>query len=556
MSWANDGARSRSLAPLMSAASEVARRRTFAIISHPDAGKTTLTEKLLLYGGAVQLAGSVTARKNQRATTSDWMELEKQRGISVSSTVLQFEYKDAVINLLDTPGHKDFSEDTYRVLTAVDAAVMVIDAGKGIESQTLKLFEVCRRRGVPIFTFMNKLDRPARPPLELLDELERVLGIASCPMNWPLGDGVDFKGIFDRQTNQVHLFERTVGGMFRAPVNVKGIEDDSVRNALPPLVYDRVCEELELLDGVGADYSLEKVRRGEITPVFYGSAMNNFGVQLMLDGFLSMAPPPAPRLVGDRIVEPTDAAFSGFVFKIQANMNPRHRDHVAFIRIVSGCFQRDMTATNTRTGAKLRLGNSQRLFAQERETVNEAWAGDVVGLVGNYGFQIGDTLSEDATIKYDEMPRFAPECFAYLHNENTAKFKRFRDGLDQLLKEGVAQPFELPDAFVRIPLLGAVGPLQFDVLKYRLETEYSAEVRLEYAPWTLVRWLEEKNPEDEPKPMRGQTTKPKPNLAASYDTTLALDAFGNWVALFSDKVSLGYFESKNGEKFHISPYPL
>jgi len=540
----------------MSAASEVARRRTFAIISHPDAGKTTLTEKLLLYGGAVQLAGSVTARKNQRATTSDWMELEKQRGISVSSTVLQFEYKDAVINLLDTPGHKDFSEDTYRVLTAVDAAVMVIDAGKGIESQTLKLFEVCRRRGVPIFTFMNKLDRPARPPLELLDELERVLGIASCPMNWPLGDGVDFKGIFDRQTNQVHLFERTVGGMFRAPVNVKGIEDDSVRNALPPLVYARVCEELELLDGVGADYSLEKVRRGEITPVFYGSAMNNFGVQLMLDGFLSMAPPPAPRLVGDRIIEPADEAFSGFVFKIQANMNPRHRDHVAFIRIVSGCFQRDMTATNTRTGAKLRLGNSQRLFAQERETVNEAWAGDVVGLVGNYGFQIGDTLSEDPTIKYDEMPRFAPECFAYLHNENTAKFKRFRDGLDQLLKEGVAQPFELPDAAVRIPLLGAVGPLQFDVLKYRLESEYSAEVRLEFAPWTIVRWLKEKNPEEAPKPVRGQTTKPRPNLVASYDTTLALDAFGNWVALFSDKISAGYFESKNSEKFEISPYPI
>lgn len=540
----------------MSAASEVARRRTFAIISHPDAGKTTLTEKLLLYGGAVQLAGSVTARKNQRATTSDWMELEKQRGISVSSTVLQFEYKDAVINLLDTPGHKDFSEDTYRVLTAVDAAVMVIDAGKGIESQTLKLFEVCRRRGVPIFTFMNKLDRPARPPLELLDELERVLGIASCPMNWPLGDGVDFKGIFDRQTNQVHLFERTVGGMFRAPVNVKGIEDDSVRNALPPLVYARVCEELELLDGVGANYSLEKVRRGEITPVFYGSAMNNFGVQLMLDGFLSMAPPPAPRLVGERIIEPDDEAFSGFVFKIQANMNPRHRDHVAFIRIVSGCFQRDMTATNTRTGAKLRLGNSQRLFAQERETVNEAWAGDVVGLVGNYGFQIGDTLSEDATIKYDEMPRFAPECFAYLHNENTSKFKRFRDGLDQLLKEGVAQPFELPDAAVRIPLLGAVGPLQFDVLKYRLETEYSAEVRLEFAPWTIVRWLKEKDPEEAPKPVRGQTTKPRPNLVASYDTTLALDAFGNWVALFSDKISAGYFESKNSEKFEISPYPF
>jgi len=535
---------------------EVSRRRTFAIISHPDAGKTTLTEKLLLYGGAVQLAGSVTARKNQRATTSDWMELEKQRGISVSSTVLQFEYKDCVVNLLDTPGHKDFSEDTYRVLTAVDAAVMVIDAGKGIESQTLKLFEVCRRRGVPIFTFMNKLDRPARPPLELLDELERVLGIAACPMNWPLGDGVDFKGVFDRESNQVHLFERTVGGKFRAPVNVKGIDDDSVRDALPPLVYQRVCDELDLLEGGGSPFDFEQVRKGQLSPVFYGSAMNNFGVQMMLDRFLEIAPPPAPRMSGEQFIEPTSLNFSGFVFKIQANMNPKHRDRVAFIRIVSGCFQRDMSAVNTRTGTRMRLGNSQRLFAQERETVNEAWAGDVVGLVGNYDLQIGDTLSEETGIKFDEMPTFPPECFAYLHNENTSKFKRFRDGLDQLLKEGVAQPFELPDAAVRIPLLGAVGPLQFDVLKYRLESEYNAEVRLEFAPWTIVRWIKDKDAVEAPKPVRGQVGPPRPSLVASYDTTLAQDAYGNWVALFGDKISLGYFESKNGEKFHISPFPI
>eukprot|EP01031_Cornospumella_fuschlensis_P048750 gene48750-59692_t len=276
-------------------ARETQRRRTFGIISHPDAGKTTLTEKLLLFSGAIQMAGTVKARKSGRHATSDWMEIEKQRGISVASSVMQFDFRDHIINLLDTPGHQDFSEDTYRVLTAVDAAVMVIDAGKGIEAQTMKLFEVCRRRGVPIFTFMNKLDRPARPPLELLDELERVLGIASCPMNWPLGDGVDFKGVYDRESNRVHLFERTVGGMFRAPVNVKGIEDDSVRDALPPLVYARVCEELELLDGVGAAFSLEKIRKGQLTPVFYGSAMNNFGVQMMLDRFLELAPPPAPR---------------------------------------------------------------------------------------------------------------------------------------------------------------------------------------------------------------------------------------------------------------------
>jgi peptide chain release factor 3 len=338
---------------------------------------------------------------------------------------------------------------------------------------------------------------------------------------------VDFKGVFDRESNQVHLFERTVGGMFRAPVKVKGIEDESVRDALPPLVYARVCEELELLEGGGSAFSFEQIRHGQLTPVFYGSAMNNFGVQMMLDRFLELAPPPAPRMSGDEIISPDTPGFSGFVFKIQANMNPRHRDHVAFIRIVSGCFQRDMTAFNTRTGARLRLGNSQRLFAQERETVNEAWAGDVVGLVGNYDFLIGDTLADDPKVKFDEMPRFAPECFAFLHNENTAKFKRFRDGLDQLLKEGLAQPFELPDA----------------------------AVRLEFASWTIVRWLREKNPADAPKPAKGGIL-PRPNLVTSYDTKLALDAFGNWVALFSDKISAGYFESKNSEKFDISPFPF
>lgn len=370
---------------------EIARRRTFAIISHPDAGKTTLTEKFLLYGGALQLAGSVTSRKNQRAATSDWMELEKQRGISVSSTVLQFDYRDCVVNLLDTPGHKDFSEDTYRVLTAVDSAVMVVDAGKGIESQTRKLFEVCRKRGVPIFTFMNKLDRPSRPPLELLDELESVLGIHAIPMNWPLGDGPDFRGVFDRMEKSVHLFEKTPAGAYRAPVSVGGIGDDTVRSALAPGIHERVCGELELLDGAGADFDIEAVRAGEATPVFFGSAANNFGVQLLLDNFLHLAPPPASRKSGGKPVPPASTAFSGFVFKIQANMNPKHRDRVSFIRVVSGCFRRDMNAFHPRTGKSLRLGNSQRLFAQDRETVDEAWAGDVVGIVGNHDFLIGDT---------------------------------------------------------------------------------------------------------------------------------------------------------------------
>ena len=516
---------------------EISRRRTFAIISHPDAGKTTLTEKFLLYGGAVQLAGSVTSRKNQRATTSDWMELEKQRGISVSSTVLQFDYRDCVVNLLDTPGHKDFSEDTYRVLTAVDAAVMVIDAGKGIESQTRKLFEVCRQRGVPIFTFMNKLDRPARPPLDLLDELESVLGIHALPMNWPLGDGVDFKGVYDREGKAMHLFERTPGGAYRAAVAVSDIHDKSVQETVAPDVYSRICDELALLDGAGTEFDVGAVRAGKATPVFFGSAMNNFGVQMLLDSFLELSPPPAPRMAGSRLVEPVSDQFSGFVFKIQANMNPKHRDRVSFIRVVSGCFRRDMIATHIRTGKTVRLGNSQRLFAQDRETVDEAWAGDVVGIVGNYDFLIGDTLSEDPAISYDEIPRFAPECFAYLRNSSTAKFKRFREGLDQLLKEGVAQSFELPDSLQRVPLLGAVGPLQFEVMQYRLETEYSADCRVESAAWQLVRW-----------PLDASSRKPcadRPELMLPTGCVLALDSLGFWVVLIPSSWTASYLEEKN-----------
>ncbi len=514
---------------------EISRRRTFAIISHPDAGKTTLTEKFLLYGGAVQLAGSVTSRKNQRASTSDWMELEKQRGISVTSTVLQFDYKDCVVNLLDTPGHKDFSEDTYRVLTAVDAAVMVIDAGKGIESQTRKLFEVCRQRGVPIFTFMNKLDRPARPPLELLDELESVLGIHALPMNWPLGDGAEFRGVFDRREKAVHLFEKTPGGTYRAPVSVAGIDDDAVKRALAPDVHTKVREDLDLLDGAGTDFDFDAVSKGHATPVFFGSAANNFGVQLLLDGFLEMAPAPAPRLSGDKQVAPSSDAFSGFVFKIQANMNPKHRDRVAFIRIVSGCFKRDMVASHSRTGKTVRLGNSQRLFAQDRETVDEAWAGDVVGIVGNYDFAIGDTVSEDASLAYHEIPRFPPECFAYIRNSSTAKFKRFREGLDQLLKEGVAQQFELPDAVQRVPLLGAVGPLQFEVLQYRLETEYSAECRVESAPWQFARWAIRD----------GEPQLERPDILLPSGSALSKDASGFWVVLLPSQWTIGYLEEKN-----------
>ena len=528
---------------------EIARRRTFAIISHPDAGKTTLTEKFLLYGGAVQLAGSVTARKNQRATTSDWMELEKQRGISVSSTVLQFEYGDCVVNLLDTPGHKDFSEDTYRVLSAVDAAVMVIDGGKGIESQTLKLFEVCRQRGVPIFTFINKLDRPTRPPLELLDELERVLGLQALPMNWPLGNGPDFRGVFDRQTNEVHLFERTQAGAYRAPEQVGGIESELVRETMAPDVYARFCEEIGLLEGAGTSFDLDEVRAGKITPVFFGSAMNNFGVRLLLDRFLTLAPSPTPRLSKGEAIAPESTEFSAFVFKIQANMDPKHRDHVSFIRIVSGVFRRDMNVVQTRTGKRLRLSNSKRLFAQERETVDEAYAGDVVGIVGNHQLLIGDTISENEKVAFDEMPRFAPETFVYLHNDSFGNAKRFREGLEQLLKEGVAQAYELQDALVRVPLLGAVGVLQFDVLQYRLQSEYGAASRRESTPWSIARWIRSKG-----EVAAGPSDRP-PAAKLPTGAALARDMNGGWVVLLPSEWAARYF-AENNPDLEVSAVPL
>lgn len=528
-------------------AAEIGRRRTFAIISHPDAGKTTLTEKFLLYGGAVQLAGSVTSRKNQRATTSDWMELEKQRGISVSSTVLQFEYGGCVVNLLDTPGHKDFSEDTYRVLSAVDAAVMVIDAGKGIEAQTLKLFEVCRQRGVPIFTFMNKLDRPTRSPLELLDELERVLGIQALPMNWPLGNGPEFRGVFDRETNEVHLFERSSGGAYRAPEQVAGVDDPLVENTMDPGAFERFREEIGLLEGAGTTFDLEQVRAGQVTPVFFGSAMNNFGVQLLLDRFLRLAPPPAPRLSQGEPVLPTTPTFSGFVFKIQANMNPKHRDHVSFLRIVSGAFQRDMSVVQTRTGKKLRLSNSMRLFAQERETMDEAYAGDVVGIVGNHQLAIGDTLSEDPKVLFAEMPRFAPEVFAFLHSDVTSNAKRFREGLEQLLKEGVTQSYELVDSLSRVPLLGAVGTLQFDVLQFRLQSEYGAPSRVEAASWSVARWVRPKNGD------RKMSERPKLTLPSG--SVLARDINGGWLVLLGSAWSARYFEETNSE-YEVAPLPF
>lgn len=529
-------------------------RRTFAIISHPDAGKTTLTEKFLLYGGAIELAGSVTARKDQRSTSSDWMELERQRGISVSSTLLQFDYQGYRINLLDTPGHKDFSEDTYRVLTAVDSAVMVIDAGKGIEPQTRKLFEVCRQRGIPIFTFMNKCDRPARPPLELVDELEKVLGIGAYPMNWPIGSGPEFKGVYDRTDRRLHLFDRTPRGEFAAPVELVGLDDPELLKRLDHSAHHEAIDEVRLLDetgGAGAALDVAAVGRGELTPVFFGSAMNNFGVQLLLDGFLRHASPPTPRQSVAGEIRPDDPRFSGFVFKIQANMDPRHRDRIAFVRVVSGRFERDMFVVHAQSGKRVRLGNATKLFGNQRETVDEAVAGDVVGLVGNDLFGIGDTLTDDRTIIYREVPDFAPECFANLINPQPGNFKRYNLGLSQLLREGVARRFEPYGGSTAVTLLAAVGPLQFEVFTHRLEHEYGAASRIEHAPWTITRWIRPKGGQ----PWTRTSFDPDDMPYRPDGSRLAFDDRDRVTMLFADEWALRFFRDRN-EELELSDRPF
>ncbi len=513
---------------------EIARRRTFAIISHPDAGKTTLTEKLLLYGGAIHLAGSVRARRNQRSATSDWMELERERGISIPSTVLQFEYDGHCINLLDTPGHKDFSEDTYRVLTAVDSVIMVIDAAKGIEERTKKLFEICRLRGIPIFTFMNKMDRPAQEPLALLDELEKVLGIGAFPVTWPLGSGQDFKGVYDRLAHKLFRFERTEHNQHRAPFSVSGPDDPGLRDQLDPTVYDTWRQEIEMLTIAGEQFDDAAVLAGRITPVFFGSAMTNFGVQLLLDYFVSHGAPPMPRRAGGRVVDPAAAPFSAFVFKVQANMNPRHRDTIAFVRVCSGVFEKDMTVLDPATGRPIRLSYPQRMFGQERETVQTAYPGDIVGLVAHRSFRIGDTLTAEASVKYSEIPRFPPEVFAWLSNPNPGKFKQFRQGVDQMLAEGVIQSFTPLAATSPGLLLGAVGQLQFEVLVHRLQNEYGADARLEPAPFTQIRWFDP-----------GADIEPLRNAYLGNGVALAEDVEGERAILFPDKWSLEYFVQKN-----------
>jgi peptide chain release factor 3 len=466
----------------------VARRRNFAIISHPDAGKTTLTEKLLLYGGAIQQAGAVKAKGEQRKVTSDWMELEKQRGISITSTVLQFDYSGSTVNLLDTPGHQDFSEDTYRTLAAADNAVMLEDAAKGLEPQTRKLFEVCRMRRIPIFTFINKMDRPGREPLELIDEIEKELGLACWPVNWPIGSGDRFRGVIDRRSHEVILFERAERGRQSAEQRLAG-DAPELASLVEPELLEQAFEELELLEGAGADLNLELVHAGELSPVFFGSAMTNFGVRPFLDAFLELAQRPTARTSREGPVDPLRPGFSGFVFKLQANMDPRHRDRVAFVRVCSGHFEKDMTVQHARSGRAIRLSRPQKLFGQDREVVEDAYPGDVIGLNNPGMFAIGDTLYHGPRVEYEGIPCFSPEIFAWLRNPNPSAFKSFRKGVNELREEGAVQVLYDTDASKRDPILAAVGQLQLEVVQYRLENEYGVKTRVEPMEFNVARWV-------------------------------------------------------------------
>ncbi|MBD2422928.1 peptide chain release factor 3 [Cyanobium sp. FACHB-13342] len=473
---------------LAALAEAVGRRRNFAIISHPDAGKTTLTEKLLLYGGAIQQAGAVKAKGEQRKVTSDWMELEKQRGISITSTVLQFDYSGSTINLLDTPGHQDFSEDTYRTLAAADNAVMLEDAAKGLEPQTRKLFEVCRLRRIPIFTFINKMDRPGREPLELLDEIEQQLGLACWPVNWPIGSGDRFRGVIDRRSHDLILFERAERGRTSEEKRLS-VAEARASGAVEPELLDLALEELELLEGAGADLDLDQVHAGELSPVFFGSAMTNFGVRPFLDAFLELAQKPVARSSSAGVIDPIRPGFSGFVFKLQANMDPRHRDRVAFVRVCSGKFEKDMTVQHARTGKAIRLSRPQKLFGQDREVVDDAYPGDVIGLNNPGMFAIGDTLYLGPKVEYEGIPCFSPEIFAWLRNPNPSAFKSFRKGVNELREEGAVQILYDTDQSKRDPILAAVGQLQLEVVQYRLEHEYGVQTRLEPLGFTVARWV-------------------------------------------------------------------
>lgn len=470
---------------------EIQKRRTFAIISHPDAGKTTLTEKLLLYGGAIRLAGSVKARKASKHAVSDWMEIEKQRGISVSSSVMQFNYNDFCINILDTPGHQDFSEDTYRTLMAADSAVMVIDGAKGIEEQTRKLFHVCSIREIPIFTFVNKMDRETRDTFELMEEIENELGIKSYPVNWPIGCGVDFKGVYDRRTKEIIVFHGGRHGQIEVKETKIKIDDEKAIEFIGDAFYEKLLEDIELLDIAGDKFDLDKVAAGELTPVFFGSALTNFGVEPFLDNFLQLTSSPLPRNSSIGKIDVFSEDFSAFVFKIQANMNKAHRDRIAFMRICSGAFEKGMDVYHVQGGNKLKLAQPQQFLAQDREIVDEAFAGDIIGVFDPGIFSIGDTLCTSSNkFKFEGIPTFAPEFFARVRTIDTMKRKQFIKGVTQIAQEGAIQVFKELHIGIEQVIVGVVGVLQFEVLEFRLKNEYGVDIKMDRLSFTQIRWIE------------------------------------------------------------------
>ncbi len=512
---------------------EIRRRRTFAIISHPDAGKTTLTEKLLLYGGAIRLAGSVKARKAQRHAVSDWMEIEKQRGISVTSSVLQFDYEGYCINILDTPGHQDFSEDTYRTLMAADCAVMVIDSAKGVEAQTKKLFHVCKMRGIPIFTFINKMDRAGKDPFELIEEIEQVLGIRSYPMNWPIRLGNSFLGIYDRKQSQMVMFDGGSHGQSMVTSSKGDVNDAVFTDLLGEDAHEKLKEDIELLDMAGDSFSINGILKGELTPVFFGSAMTNFGVQNFLEEFLGITTAPLSRMSDKGEINPEDPKFSGFVFKIQANMNPTHRDRLAFIRICSGKFSKGMNVFHVQAGKEIKLSQPQQFLAQEREIVDEAYAGDIIGVFDPGIFNIGDTLSEGSErFKFEGIPVFAPEHFARVYTKNSLKRKQFIKGIMQLSEEGAIQIFQQWDSILQEFIIGVVGVLQLEVLEYRLKNEYGVDISIEHLPFKHIRWVKTEgfNPD---------------KFKITSDTMIAKDQSDNPVLLFQNEWSIRTVSERN-----------
>ena len=514
---------------------EIERRRTFAIISHPDAGKTTLTEKLLLYGGAINQAGSVKGKQSAKHAVSDWMDIEKQRGISVTSSVLQFNYAGKCVNILDTPGHQDFSEDTYRTLMAADSAVMVIDAAKGVEAQTIKLFKVCTLRHIPIFTFINKMDREARDPFELMENIEEILGIKTYPMNWPIGCGKEFKGVFDRNTRKVLAFssDGRANGVKKVNETEAELGDPALDELLTPYLHQQLVDEIELLDGAAEEFDLDKVLRGELSPVFFGSALTNFGVEPFLENFLEMTTSPTPRNSSAGIIDPFDPEFSAFVFKIQANMNKAHRDRITFLRICSGKFDKDMEVLHVQGNKKLRLSQPQQIMAQEREIIDEAYAGDIIGVFDPGIFAIGDTIcSPKKKFEFESIPTFAPEHFMRVRQKDTLKRKQFVKGTTQIAQEGAIQIFHEPDSGMEEVIVGVVGVLQLEVFEYRMKNEYNVDLFKEGLPYSYIRWIDNKD------------IDPK-TLKLSSDTKLVKDFRDNYLLLFTSEWNIRWALERN-----------